>query len=259
MRLRPIAALEDNYIWVLDDGKRAVVVDPGDASPVLACLQRDALELDSILLTHHHADHTAGAVALTKAFPAARVIGPDDRRIAGALERVAEGASVRMHEMGLAFEVLEIPGHTLSHIAFVGEGMLFCGDTLFSLGCGRMFEGSPEQFHHSLSRLAGLGDDLLVCCGHEYTEANAAFALAVDAGNRLLVERRDEVLALRKQGRSTLPSRLAHERASNPFLRCNAPEIRKALTARSGSPPTDEVQAFAQLRAWKDNFRPAFS
>lgn len=256
MRVRPIPALEDNYVWICDDGHRAIVVDPGDAGPVIECLQRDGLELDAILLTHHHADHTAGAPALADAFPAARVIGPHDGRIAGAVERVSDGGTVRIERMRLSFDVLEIPGHTLSHIAFVGEGLLFCGDTLFSLGCGRMFEGTPEQFHASLNRLAELGDDLLVCCGHEYTQANAAFALQVDACNQSLLKRRDHAAALRNQHLPTLPSRLGDERATNPFLRCDAPSIIAALAERSGSPPADSVDAFAQLRSWKDGYRP---
>jgi len=253
MRLRPLPAFEDNYIWALveDDGS-AIVVDPGDAAPVLGAVG-EGLSLRGILLTHHHHDHIGGVPALLAEMPQLPVIGPRDDRIETATQRVGAGDTARIDDW--VFEVHEIPGHTVSHIAFHGHQVLFCGDTLFSLGCGRLFEGTPMQMLDSLDRLAALPDATRVCCGHEYTVANAMFAQAVDPANDALRDRSVEAKRLRLDGKPTVPSTLAGERTCNPFLRIDAPAVRDAVAAHVGRPLRDRVDAFAELRRWKDGFR----
>ena len=252
MHLQALPAFDDNYIWLLRDGDgRALIVDPGQAAPVLAALA-DAPVPHGILLTHHHHDHVGGVADLLQQWPGLPVIAPRDPRIIDASLPADDGDAVRVGPW--QFDVLGIPGHTSSHIAFHGERLLFCGDTLFSLGCGRLFEGSPAQMLGSLRQLAGLPKDTLVCCGHEYTLANAAFALTVDAGNQALRERADQAQRLREAGQPTLPSTLQSELACNPFLRSDSPAIRASLHALAG-PADSDVDAFAQLRRWKDEFR----
>jgi hydroxyacylglutathione hydrolase len=254
MRLTALPALEDNYIWALvDDEGNAVIVDPGDAAPVLAASGL-GLWPAGVLLTHHHPDHCGGVAALRERWPTLPVFAPEDARIPHATERVGEGSRFRLNDWD--FAVLAVPGHTLSHIAFHGaEGHLFCGDTLFSLGCGRLFEGTPAQMLGSLERLAALPGDTAVCCGHEYTLANAAFARAVDPANDALRRRTEEAQAMRNAGRPSLPSTLATERATNPFLRVDARAVRASVARRIGHEPHDRVEIFAELRRWKDGFR----
>ena len=250
MTLHPLPAFHDNYIWTLADagGANVVVVDPGQAGPV-----RDAgIEPGLLLLTHHHADHVGGAAELLHRWPGLAVFAPADARIDLPCTRVGDGDVVASGPW--RFEVLAIPGHTVSHVAFLGHGVLFCGDTLFSLGCGRLFEGSPAQMLASLDRLAALPGGTRVCCGHEYTLANAAFAAAVEPDNPALRRRTEEATRMRGRGMPTLPSLLSDELAANPFLRVDAPAIRSALAARLGRPPADRVEAFAELRRWKDGF-----
>jgi hydroxyacylglutathione hydrolase len=257
MSLRPLPALQDNYIWLLaDEAGRALVVDPGEAAPVLAAA--DGLDLAAILLTHHHPDHIAGTAALRERWPGAVVFAPEDERIPGPCRRVADGERIGIGPW--AFDAIAVPGHTRSHVAYYGseaggESLLFCGDTLFSLGCGRLFEGTPAQMHASLSRLAALPAETRVCCGHEYTEANARFALAVEPGNRELRGHADAVRELRANDHPSLPGTLEVERACNPFLRVDSAEIRASLARHLGRETRDAVDAFGALRAWKDGFR----
>lgn len=248
-RLIPVPALSDNYVWLLADATGATVaVDPGEAAPVRAALARENLHLTTILLTHHHPDHIGAARELA-AESGATIHAPRDARIPFAHVHVADGDRVRIAAPACEFEVLAIPGHTLSHVAFYGAGVLFCGDTLFSIGCGRLFEGTPAQMLASLDRLAALPGATVVCGGHEYTLANCAFALSIDPGNPALIARGRSASALRAEGRPTLPSSLDEERAANPFLRVDAPVLIGILGAG------DRVERFAELRRRKDIFR----
>jgi hydroxyacylglutathione hydrolase len=248
-----IPAFSDNYIWLISTGgNECAVVDPGEAGPVLRELQRQGLELRYILLTHHHADHTGGVAELADRFDTA-VYGPHDTRIPDQHQSFAEGETVSLPLLGLEFQVIEVPGHTSSHIAFHGHGSLFCGDTLFSVGCGRLFEGSPDQMQTSLDKLACLPPSTRVFCAHEYTLSNCDFALAVEPDNKDLQRRASEVEACRAVGRSTIPSELGEELAVNPFLRTRCPSVVEA--ARNRHPAAEPGAAtLAVIRSWKDSF-----
>jgi hydroxyacylglutathione hydrolase len=257
LNVRAVRAFADNYIWLIAAPARpgaVVAVDPGDADPVRAELQRAGLSLAAIFLTHHHADHIGGVAALL-AHAAVPVIGPDDDRIALKTRAVQGGDRVALDDLGLAFEVLAVPGHTSSHVAFWGHDALFCGDTLFSAGCGRLFEGTPLQMRRSLQRLAALPGSTRMYCGHEYTAANLRFALAVDPDNVAARAYRDAVALRRAADEPSLPSTVELERAVNPFLRCSNAAVRAAAERHAGQPLGDETEVFAELRGWKDGFR----
>lgn len=257
LNIIPIPAFKDNYIWALHDSQHAVVVDPGDAAPVRAYLAAHQLKLAAILCTHHHNDHVGGICELVEVYNVP-VYGPQHEIIPCISHAVGEGDVVDIAQLGIRLDVLDIPGHTRGHIAFrsTTPGRLFCGDTLFGCGCGRLFEGTAAQLFHSLQRLASLPDDTRVYCAHEYTAANIRFALACEPGNVRLRQRESDTRALRERGLPTLPSSIALEKSTNPFLRCTSPEVIRNLEHQLGYklPPGDEVAAFAALREWKNHF-----
>lgn len=259
LSLLPVAAFSDNYIWLLHDGQTALAVDPGNAAPLEAALAAHRLALAGILVTHHHPDHVGGLAALRRERPGLRVIGPASEAIDGLTERVHGGQSVQL--LGQQLRVLDVPGHTAGHLAYVIDGpsdgsapLLFCGDTLFAAGCGRLFEGTPAQMHHSLSKLTALPADTRVCCTHEYTLSNLRFAAAVEPGNRARADYDARCQALRAEGQPTLPSRIGLERQVNPFLRCTEPEVMAAARAQ-GAAGDDAVSVLAALREWKNGYR----
>lgn len=257
MHLLPLPAFSDNYIWLLHNGRQALVVDPGDAAPVQAALRAHGLQLQAILVTHHHADHVGGVHAL-RAATGATVYGPAFEVLPEPVERV--DASTQLQLLGLDWRVLEVPGHTAGHIAWYAEPagqapLLFCGDTLFSGGCGRLFEGTPAQMHASLQQLAQLPGTTRVACAHEYTLSNLKFACAVEPSNAALIQYRADCEALRQQQRPTLPSTLAQERAINPFLRCHVQEVAQSAQRFDANTSTqDPASVLAALRAWKNAF-----
>ncbi len=257
----PLPAFTDNYIWMLHDGRQAIVVDPGDAAPVVQALDDLGLGLQAILVTHHHADHVGGVDALREA-TGARVFGPARERIPEPLVRLAQGDVVEGADvLGLRFTVIDVPGHTAGHIAYYcadmdGEPLLFCGDTLFSGGCGRLFEGTPAQMLDSLDQLAALPGNTRVCCTHEYTLSNLKFARAVEPGNAALLHYSSQCEALRAQQQPTLPSRMDLERDINPFLRVRQPAVAQAARGHDAQVPEDNaVAVLAALRQWKNEFR----
>ncbi|MGQ0503103.1 MAG: hydroxyacylglutathione hydrolase [Panacagrimonas sp.] len=262
MELVAIPAFSDNYLWLLVRDGEAVVVDPGDAGPVEAQLTARGLRLSAILVTHHHPDHVGGLASLL-ARREVPVYGPE--REAGTIGllsvQLKDGGTVEV--LGRTFEVMEVPGHTLGHIAYFSAAIgtsppiLLCGDTLFSAGCGRLFEGTPTQMHHSLGRLAALPADTQVCCAHEYTGSNLRFAQAVEPENSAVREHLLNVQDLRAAGLPSVPSTIGLELRINPFLRVREPEVRVAAERHSGQKLEDQAQVFAVLRAWKDTFRPA--
>jgi len=248
----PLPALADNYIWLLhDDDGNAIVVDPGDAAPVEAALLRQHLQLRAILLTHHHNDHIGGVDALLS-HRDVPVYAPHDERIVRATHRVVDGDVVLLSTPAARFEVIAVPGHTTTHIAYTGQGVLLCGDTLFSMGCGRLFEGTPAQMLASLDRLSSLPGNTLVCCAHEYTAANGRFARTVEPDNTSLAARQQEVATLRALDKPSLPVTLSIEHATNPFLRTDSEAV--IAWSRQHGVDGDRVARFAALRANKDVF-----
>ncbi len=253
----PIRAFNDNYMWLLREGRCAAVVDPGDARPVFAFLEREGLTLTAILATHHHRDHVGGVEALVERFRTP-VLGPARESIPARTQALVEGDCVQIPGMGAKFDVIDIPGHTAGHIAFTGRvdavPVLFCGDTLFAAGCGRLFEGTPAQMWSSLSKLAALPPETEVYCGHEYTLANLRFAAAVEPDNRAIADRFERERAKRDDDRPTLPSTIADELATNPFLRAASSAVRASAEAHTGTRLGGTVEVFAALREWKNRF-----
>ena len=252
-----VPAFDDNYLWLIHDGHHAAVVDPGDASPILAALASNRLTLGAILLTHHQADHVGGVLELVAAFPGIPVYGPAREAIAGLTHPLAEGDQVVLADLPLTLDVIDVPGHTLGHIAYhaAAAGLLFCGDTLFAGGCGRLFEGSPAQMHQSLAKLASLPARTAVYCAHEYTLSNLRFAVEVEPGNPALRERIIAETGKRDRGQPTVPSTIALECATNPFLRSGQAEIVQSLQKAGRLANMDEVGAFAALREWKNVYK----
>lgn len=260
LNIQPISAFSDNYIWLLFDeqSRRAFVVDPGDAAPVLETLKDLQLDLEGVLITHHHFDHVGGLAELCAEYSPV-VYGPKNPGIEAITHRFVAGDSVEV--LGHEFSVLEVPGHTLDHIAFFHDGahdgktpLLFCGDTLFAGGCGRLFEGNPPMMLASLESLSALPPTTQVYCAHEYTLANLAFAQAVEPNNENLAQRIALAEATRAQGEPTVPSNIALELATNPFLRCNETALQESLAQQGKLAGDSTVEVFATVRGWKDNF-----
>ncbi len=253
IELLSLPAFSDNYIWMVHDGRNAVVVDPGDADVVRLALQQRQLGLQAILVTHHHPDHTGGVQALRDCLQGP-VYSPARERTPEPRVTVQGGQVIEV--LGQTVRVMDVPGHTAGHIAFLMEPIeqdpiLFCGDTLFSGGCGRLFEGTAAQMHHSLSTLAALPGRTRVCCAHEYTVSNLRFARTVEPSNAELSDYQARCIDLRAQGAPTLPSSIDIERRINPFLRCHEPEVRASALAQ-GAAGDDPVAVLAALREWKN-------
>jgi hydroxyacylglutathione hydrolase len=251
----PVKAFKDNYVWTLRSQAHAAVVDPGEAGPVLDYLAREKLALAAILATHHHPDHVGGIkdiVGSGMVPDGIPIFGPKNEPIPTLTQPVSEGDTVTIPELGASFSVLDIPGHTRAHIAYYGAGALFCGDTLFACGCGRLFEGTAEQMYASLAKLRALPDDTKVYCGHEYTLANIGFARGVEPQNDALAARENRDRRLREQGLPTVPSTMREEKATNPFLRCTEPAVVESVNKYLGTRVSDPVRVFAAIREWKN-------
>jgi hydroxyacylglutathione hydrolase len=251
LTISSVDAFSDNYIWVLQRQNNAIAVDPGDAAPLIAFLDAHQLNLQAVLLTHWHQDHTGGIEALRQYSPGLRIFGPATLKQVS--NPVQDGDSIKL--LDLSFSVMAVPGHTLDHLAYHAAPWLFCGDTLFAAGCGRLFEGSAAQMHASLSRLAALPPDTQIYPAHEYTLSNLAFAQAVEPFNDDIKKRFVTDSAKRSKGQPTLPSTLAQEQATNPFLRVENDNVRSAVTAHTGKEICGNSEIFAALRSWKDAFR----
>jgi hydroxyacylglutathione hydrolase len=252
LTITAIPALEDNHIWLLQRDNHAVVVDPGEAQPVLDKLRENGLQLDAILCTHRHHDHVDGIEELREVYNVP-VYGRSHPKNPHITHDLREGDRLRLDTLDIEFDIIEVPGHFEGHIAFIAPNMLFCGDIMFGAGCGKTFEGTLAELHQSLERLAALPDDTMVYCAHEYTAYNLPFALACEPNNRDIQRRIVETMRLRKENLPTVPFSIALEKATNPYLRCSSPEIIKSLTSR-GLTDTSELGVFTALRAWRERF-----
>ncbi|KJY82330.1 hydroxyacylglutathione hydrolase [Vibrio galatheae] len=251
LNIKSIPAFNDNYIWLIENSDhRCAVVDPGDPAPVLAYLKQHDLSLEAILITHHHNDHIGGVAELVRQHPNIDVVGPANEPIPTLTHSVDAGDQIEL--FGEVFLVLGLEGHTLGHIGYVGDGKLFCGDVLFSAGCGRVMEGTMEQMHSALNKLASLPLETQVYCAHEYTASNVAFALAVEPDNDKLQQYRDEVNRLRAQNKPTLPTTIQREKWINPFLRTDQPSVMRSVANRTSA--SDSLAIFSALREWKNEF-----
>jgi hydroxyacylglutathione hydrolase len=253
MQIHAVPAFQDNYLWLLERGGKAAVVDPGDAEPIERELAARGLALVAILATHHHGDHVGGLRELAAHWKCP-VFGPAGESISGLTQRLREGDRIVVPGLEVPFSVLDVPGHTAGHIAYVGEGVAFVGDTLFACGCGRLFEGTPEQMAGSLAKIARLPGETRAYCAHEYTMANIRFAEAVEPGNAKLAERKRRESAKRASGAPTVPSTIADELDTNPFLRCDQPEVVASAERHAGRSLAGPVEVFAEIRAWKNSF-----
>jgi hydroxyacylglutathione hydrolase len=255
IKIQALPAFADNYIWLLTNTltRSAICVDPGDAEVVLAALREQQLTLTAILVTHHHWDHTDGITALLKHYKA-DVYCSRNSNMAACTYALVNHDTISLPTLGIQASIIETPGHTLDHICYYSEDMLFCGDTLFAAGCGKVFEGTAEQMYASLSALAKLPEETKIYCGHEYTLANLQFALHLEPNNLVIVNRLQETQLLRQQHQITLPSTLQIEKQTNPFLRCHLPSIKKAASEYCGQILTDPVETFSAIRAWKNSF-----
>jgi len=257
LQVSSVRAFADNYIWLIHspaDPRRVIAVDPGDSAPVDRALRDRQLTLSAILITHHHADHVGGVAELRQRH-SPPVFGPAREYVPGDPRKLGEGDCAVLDSLGMRFEVVDIPGHTAGHIAYVGHGAVFCGDTLFSAGCGRLFEGTPEQMTASLEKLSALPDETFVYCGHEYTVSNLRFALAVEPDNAAAAEYLEEAKARRARDEATVPSTMRRERNVNPFLRCRERTVKQAAEAQAGRGLQNTSEIFAVIRKWKDGFK----
>ncbi|MDI1298201.1 hydroxyacylglutathione hydrolase [Methylotenera sp.] len=252
LQIIPIPAFKDNYIWLLHNVTQATVIDPGDAAPVIASLKHLNLTLTNILITHHHHDHIGGVADLLEAFPQAIVYAPALEHFAFEHIAITEQNIVHLSDLNITFSILDLPGHTLGHIAYhsAQHEILFCGDTLFGAGCGRLFEGTPTQMYHSLQKLAALPIATNVYCTHEYTMHNISFALMFEPSNQRLIDRQKNTQELRESNIPSLPSTIELELATNPYLRCNSQEIQLAAQLTNGS----EIEIFSKLRELRNHY-----
>ena len=262
LQIIPIPAFKDNYIWLIHNGKQAIIVDPGDAEPVLETLNRLDLSLNTILITHHHSDHIDGVPALLAAFPQTNVYAPKLEQYPFKHEPVEEGTAIKLAEFDIKLDVMHVPGHTLGHVAYFvnlkhqqndensQKNLLFCGDTLFGAGCGRLFEGTAEQMVSSLNKLATLTPDTQVYCTHEYTLHNINFALTLEPNNQALIQRHTDTVKLRNSNQPSLPSSIALELETNPFLRCNSQEIQTSVNLKNAS----YLEVFSTIRKLRNHY-----
>jgi len=254
LKIEAIPAFDDNYIWlILDDSRRyAAIVDPGDEVPVIDYLTQHQIQPVAILITHHHGDHTGGVSELVKQYHIP-VYGPADEHIPAMTHPLKDGVRVVLEALAAEFQVIDAPGHTRGHILYYGHGLLFCGDTLFAGGCGRVFEGTMEQMYRAMEKIESLPDQTQVYCAHEYTEANLRFAQVAEPNNEALLRRIEDTRVLRQQHKATVPSLLGLEKQTNPFLRCRVDSLIKAAEVYVGHELTEPAAVFAAVRNWKDD------